>query len=206
MQLPYSETIKLQEKLAKQVITKNAFSKIKNICAADMSYKKDTAYCSAVIMDINSLNQLESVNTKTKLKHPYIPGLLMLRESEPILHTIKKLKTDFQLLLVDGHGQLHPRRCGLACYLGITLNMPTIGVAKSPLCGSIRGNIVKLDGKIVGAVIQKKEKKKIFVSVGHKISLKSAIKIINEIILDNQWQPEPLRIADINSKNQKLFV
>ena len=119
--------------------------------------------------------------------------------------TVKKLKTDFQLLLVDGHRQLHPRRCGLACYLGITLDMPTIGVAKSLLCGSIKGSVVKLDGMIVGAVIQKKEKKKIFVSIGHKISLKSAVKIVDEMILDDQWLPEPLRIADVNSKNQKLF-
>ncbi|MEX0764569.1 MAG: endonuclease V [Nitrosopumilaceae archaeon] len=201
----YSEAIKIQEKLAKRVIIKDAVSKIKNICAVDVSYKKDTAYCSAVVMDRKSLNQLEFVNTKISVKQPYIPGLLMLRESEPILHTVKKLKTDFQLLLVDGHGQLHPRRCGLACYLGITLDMPTIGVAKSLLCGSIKGSVVKLDGTIVGAVIQKKEKKKIFVSIGHKISLKSAVKIVDEMILDDQWLPEPLRIADVNSKNQKLF-
>jgi deoxyribonuclease V len=201
----YSKAIKIQDKLAKRVITKDTVSKIKNICAVDVSYKKDMAYCSAVVMDRKSLNQLEFVNTKINVKHPYIPGLLMLRESEPILHTVKKLKTDFQLLLVDGHGQLHPRRCGLACFLGITLDVPTIGVAKSLLCGSIKGSVVKLDGKIVGAVIQKKEKKKIFVSIGHKISLKSAVKIVDEMILDDQWLPEPLRIADVNSKNQKLF-
>ncbi len=201
----YSEAIKIQEKLAKRVITKDTISKIKNICAVDVSYKKDVAYCSAVVMDRKSLNQLDSVNTKISVEQPYIPGLLMLRESEPILHTLKKIKTDFQLLLVDGHGQLHPRRCGLACFLGIVLDIPTIGVAKSLLCGSIKGNVVKLGGKIVGAVIQKKEKKKIFVSIGHKISLKSAAQIVDEIILDDQWLPEPLRIADANSKNQKLF-
>ncbi len=201
----YSEAIKIQEKLAKRVITKDTISKIKNICAVDVSYKKDMAYCSAVVMDRKSLNQLDSVNTKISVEQPYIPGLLMLRESEPILHTLKKIKTDFQLLLVDGHGQLHPRRCGLACFLGIVLDIPTIGVAKSLLCGSIKGNVVKLGGKIVGAVIQKKEKKKIFVSIGHKISLKSAAQIVDEIILDDQWLPEPLRIADANSKNQKLF-
>ncbi len=201
----YSKTIKIQEKLAKRVTTKDTVSKIKNICAVDVSYKKDIAYCSAVVMDRKSLNQLESVNTKISVKHPYIPGLFMLRESEPILHTLKKLKTDFQLLLVDGHGQLHPRRCGLACFLGITLDVPTIGVAKSLLCGSIKGSVVKLDGKILGAVIQKKEKKKIFVSIGHKISLKSAVKIVDEMILDDQWLPEPLRVADVYSKNQKLF-
>jgi len=205
-QLSYSDAIRLQQKLAKQVITKDVVSKIKNVCAIDVSYKKTTAHCSAVVMDRKSLQQLEAVNTKTHVKYPYIPSFLMLRESEPIFHVLKKLKTAFQLLLVDGNGQLHPRKCGLACYVGIILDIPTIGVAKSQLCGTIKGNFVEIDDKKVGTIIQKRKNKKIFVSVGHKISLRTAVKIVDEMILDNQWQPEPLKIADLNSKNQKLFV
>jgi len=201
--LSYSKAIKRQQKLAKQVIAKNVFSKIKRVCAVDVSYRKDLAHCAAVIMDRISLQLIEFKHVIIDVKYPYIPGLFMLRESEPIFHVLKKLETDFQLLLVDGNGQLHPRKCGLACYLGIALNLPTIGVAKNLLCGTIRGNFVEIDGKKMGAIIQKRKNRKIFVSVGHKISLRSALKIVNEMILDDQWQPEPLRIADINSKKDK---
>ena len=175
---------------------------IKNVCAADVSYKDNMAYISAVIINKKTLEQVECINTQTIVRHPYIPGLLMLREAKPVMSVIKLLKNDFELLLIDGHGQLHTRRCGLACYLGITLNKPTIGVAKSLLCGKIRGNFVELDGKKLGVVIENRHKK-IFVSVGHKISLKSAAKIVSELIKENQWLPEPLRIADINSKRAK---
>ncbi|MGQ0638065.1 MAG: endonuclease V [Nitrososphaerota archaeon] len=197
----YSEAIKLQEELAKKVITKDSISEIKNVCAVDVSYKDDMAFCSAVVINKKTVEVVECINTQTAVKYSYIPGLLMLREAEPVMSGLKLLKNDFDLLLVDGHGQLHPRRCGLACYLGITLNKPTIGVAKSLLCGTIKGNFVELDGKKLGAVIENKQKK-IFVSVGHKISLKSAAKIVTELIKENEWLPEPLRVADMNSKRE----
>ena len=198
----YSEAIKLQEELVKKVITKDSISEIKNVCAVDVCYKYDIAFSSAVIINKKTMKVVECVNSQTTVRHPYIPGLLMLREAEPVLSALKLLKSDFELLLVDGHGQLHPRRCGMACYLGITLNKPTIGVAKSLLCGKIRGNFVELDDKKLGAVIKNKHKK-IFVSVGHKISLKSATKLVTELIKENEWLPEPLRVADKNSKSVK---
>ena len=144
---PYSEAIKLQEDLAKKVVTKDSISEIKNVCAIDVSYKDEIAFCSAVIINKKTMEIVESINTQASVTHPYIPGLLMLREAKPALAGLKLLKNDFELLVVDGHGQLHPRRCGLACYLGITLNKPTIGVAKALLCGTIKGNFVELYGK-----------------------------------------------------------
>jgi len=199
--MSYSEAIKLQEELAKKVITKDSVSEIKNICAVDVSYKDDVAFSSAVIINKKTMAVVEYINTQTAVKYPYVPGLLMLREAKPALSALKLLKNAFELLLVDGHGQLHPRRCGLACYLGITLNKPTIGVAKSLLCGTIKENFVELDGKKLGAVIENKQKK-IFVSVGHKICLKSAAKIVTKLIKENEWLPEPLRVADMNSKRE----
>ena len=198
----YSGAVKLQEELAKKVITKDSISKIKNVCAVDTSYKYDVAFSSAVVINKKTMEIVECINTQTAVTHPYIPGLLVLREAKPVMSALKLLKSNFELLFVDGHGQLHPRRCGLACYLGITLNKPTIGVAKSLLCGNIRGNFVELDGKKLGAVIENKQKK-IFVSVGHKISLKSATKLATELIKENEWLPEPLRVADMNSKRVK---
>jgi deoxyribonuclease V len=87
------------------------------------------------------------------------------------------------------------------------INKPTIGVAKSLLCGSLREDqFVELDGDILGFRIKKEGAKHIYVSVGHKISLDSAIKIVKQLVKNGEWMPEPLRIADINSKNYFNFA
>jgi len=196
-----SETILLQKKLALKVITKNILpKKIKRVCGVDVSYRNDFAYCSAVILDKNNMNVIETKSSKLKSTARYIPGLFMLKESKPILHTLKKLEKNFDILLVDGNGQLHPRRCGLACYIGLKLDKPVIGVAKSLLCGKIRSDSkVEYKDKVLGCEI-KQNKKKLYVSVGNKISLNTAVKIIKELIVKGNWYPEPLRIADFNSK------
>jgi deoxyribonuclease V len=189
----------LQEKLALKVITKNVLpSKIINVCGVDVSYKDNTAYGAAVILDKNK-QVIEVAKSSLKVTSPYIPGFFVLREARPILKTIGKLTTDFDLILVDGNGQLHPRRFGLACYIGLALDKPTIGVAKKLLCGKVKKNkTVEYEGKIIGYEINHKGKK-IYVSVGHKISLKKSVKIVNELC-DKGWQPEPLRLADTYSK------
>jgi len=196
-----SDAILLQNKLSTKVITKNILpKKIKLVCGVDVSYRGDFAYCNAVILDKNKMSVIESKTSKLKSATRYIPGLFMLKESKPILHTLKNLTKNFDLLLVDGNGRLHPRQCGLACYIGLKLDKPVIGVAKSLLCGKIRSDSkVEYKGKVLGYEI-KQNKKKLYVSVGHKISLNTAVKIIKELIVNNNWYPEPLRLADFNSK------
>jgi deoxyribonuclease V len=193
----YPDAVRLQKEIAKKVIAKDDFRDIRLVCGADVAYSGDIAYCSAVVMD-KGFNVVESVDSQSAVTHPYIPGLLMLREAEPIFHTLKKLKSGFDVLLVDGHGLLHPRRCGLACYAGVTLGCPTIGVAKSLLCGKQRKDgYIKLDGEALGYALGRKS----YVSVGHKISLKSAVAIAKQFT--KTGIPEPLKIADANSKLQK---
>lgn len=201
MKRQYSDLIKDQVELAKRIVTKDSFRTIKTVCGVDVAYKNNVAFASAVIL--KSLKQIESVNIKVTVKHPYVPGFLFLREAEPVISVLKLLKNNFDLLLVDGHGMLHPRRCGLACYLGVVLNKPTIGVAKTLLCGQPKGNVVELNGDLLGTIIQGKPNKRIFVSVGHKISLNSATKIVQKLIKENEWMPEPLRLADLYSKKAK---
>ena len=103
-----------------------------------MSYKDNIAYCSAVILKRETLEIINHANVLQKVSSSYIPGLFFLREAKPILQALKKLDLDFDLLLVDGHGQLHPRKCGLACFIGIKINKPVIGIAKNLLCGKIK--------------------------------------------------------------------
>jgi deoxyribonuclease V len=198
----YSDAIELQREIAKKVIAEDTLHKeIEYICGIDVSYKKNIAYCSAAIIKKNTLELIESVYSKSVVRHPYISGLFILRESIPILTTLKSLKNHFDLLLIDGHGLLHPRKCGLATYIGVLIDKPTIGVAKSLLCGSImEDQSVEYNGTVLGFTIKKEGKKQIYVSVGHKISLTTAIQIIKKITKKEEWVPEPLRIADLNSK------
>ncbi|MGI0068988.1 MAG: endonuclease V, partial [Nitrosopumilaceae archaeon] len=110
----YTNAIKLQQKLASKVITKDRIRKIQSVCAVDVSYKGQDAYAAAVIVDSETLQVLTHVTSRTKVKTPYVPGLMMLRESGPILSALRLLKENFDVLLVDGNGRLHPRKCGLA--------------------------------------------------------------------------------------------
>jgi deoxyribonuclease V len=195
--LTYANAITLQKNIAKKVVAaKDDFGEISSICGVDVAYRgsSNAAYCSAVIMDKNMQQLVESVDVQTIVKYPYVPGLLMLREAEPIFYTLKLLKNSYDLLLIDGHGLLHPRRCGLACYIGVSLDKPTIGVAKSRLCGTVRPDgFVEIDGEILGYAISKK----LYISVGHRVTLKTAITLVKELGI------EPLRLADINSRKNK---
>ena len=195
--MTYANAITLQKNIAKKVVAaKDDFGEISSICGVDVAYRgsSNAAYCSAVIMDKNMQQLVESVDVQTIVKYPYVPGLLMLREAEPIFYTLKLLKNSYDLLLIDGHGLLHPRRCGLACYIGVSLDKPTIGVAKSLLCGTVRPDgFVELDGEILGYAISKK----LYISVGHRVTLKTAITLVKELGI------EPLRLADINSRKNK---
>lgn len=198
----YDDIVKLQNEIAKKVLATDQYGRIERVCGVDVSYSNNKAYCSAVITD-RDLQVVESVSSSSDIEHPYIPGLFMLRESGPILRTLRLLKNSYDLLLIDGHGQLHPRKCGLACYIGVTLNKPTIGVAKSLLCGTARGDgFVEFGGQVLGVVIEK-GRKKLYVSVGHMISLKSAASIVQRLIKEGMWMPEPLRLADAFSKKER---
>jgi len=203
--LLYSSIVKQQEQIAKRVIAKDNVDVVphtmKYVCGVDISYKHNLAYCSATVIDKDSLNAVESADTITVVDQPYIPGLFVLREYKPIINVLQLIEKEFHILLVDGHGVLHPRRCGLASYVGVMINKPTIGVAKSLLCGFVRKDkSIELGGEVLGFQIQNCNKKHIYVSIGHQISLGTAVKIVKELTRLDQWIPEPLRIADISSK------
>ena len=199
----YTKIIELQNEFSKKIITHDYLNNnnISNVCGIDVSYKDLNAFCSAVIVDKNTLEIIEIVNEKKTSSYPYIPGLVMLREGELLLKIVRLLKNLFDVLLIDGHGILHPRQCGLASYVGIMIDKPTIGVAKNLLCGSIlESNYVEYNKTILGYTIKKNNKKNIYVSVGHKISLETSIDIVKKLTKKSEFIPEPLRIADIYSK------
>jgi Deoxyinosine 3''endonuclease (endonuclease V) len=208
MRKQYSWAFALQKEISDKIITRDMFHKLENICGIDVSYKDNIAYCSAVIIN-STFDLTASVNLKYKVEYPYIRGLLFLRESGPLLNTLRILRneSDFDILLIDGHGIMHPRKCGLASYVGYSLDKPTIGVAKNLLCGSPRrDHFIEYNGTVLGYVIKKEGKKPIYISIGHKTSLNKSIQIVQMLTKNGERIPEPLRIADTNSKNLLNFA
>lgn len=155
--------------------------------------------CSALrcwVVD-RELKIVERVVTRSAVKNPYLLGLFVMREAGPALRALKKL-SHYDLLMVDGHGQLHPRRCGLASYLGVGLNKPTIRVAKSLLCGTEHNGQVEIEGEVLGSVIA--GRKQLYVSVGHRILLEIAAHLVKDKTKEGEWLPELLRLADTYSR------
>ena len=208
MKKDYTKILELQNELSKNVINHDDLinNNISNVCGIDVSNKDLNAFCSAVVVNKNTLEIIESVNEKSTVNYPYIPGLFMLIEGKPLLRIIRLLKNQFDVLIIDGHGILYPRKCGLASYVGITIDKPTIGVAKNLLCRSILENNYIEFNKTILVYRLNNNIKDIYISIGHKISLETAIDIVKQLIKKFHFIPEPLRIADTNSKKYSNFT
>ncbi|MCS7364407.1 MAG: endonuclease V [archaeon GB-1867-035] len=192
----------LQLFLSNKVIERDCFNyPPRIICGVDASYKGNLAVGAAVTLTFPSMNVIEEAVVTCNVSFPYIAGFFAFRELQPILKAIRSLSSTPDVILVDGHGRAHPRKFGLACHLGLVLNVPSIGVAKRKLCGDVildkplRDNVfpVILNGELVGAMI-KSHGKQLFVSVGHKISLETAIDIVLHCI-KSHYIPMPIMMA-----------
>ena len=199
----------MQSRLSKLVIQEDILPKnIRYVAGVDVAYTADLSLGAAVVLDYNSLSVVESKKAKVKTRFPYIPTLLSFREIPPTLAAIKKLKAQPDVFLVDGQGIAHPYRLGFASHLGLVLNKPTIGVAKSLLCGQIGAfnqegwaSIIE-KGEVVGAAVVSDRKKPIYVSVGHKVSLKRAIETVKHFTQTHRI-PEPIRAAHAMADEEK---
>ena len=196
----------MQEKLCHQVITEDLFGDIKYVAGVDVGYSNDNRITQGAIavLSFPELELKEQAIAKRPTSFPYIPGLLSFREIPAILDAFKKLNIIPDLLLCDGQGLIHPRRFGLACHLGVLVNIPSIGVAKSHYIGKYdavgleKGNWQPLiyQEKVIGAVVRSRTGvKPIYVSTGHKISLKTAINYVLKCT-SKYPLPETTRWAD----------
>ena len=190
------EAIKLQKKLAPLVKEESELQeKITNLVGCDATYIRGTSIAAATLVDYSTLQLLNMRTTAEATRFPYIPGLLAFREAPPVLRAIRGLRARSFVCLVDAHGKAHPRRFGLACFVGLALDKPTIGVAKSLLYGWREGNmVVDDDGSPLAEMLKLPENRKtIYVSVGHKLSLKDAVRIVKYCLTPHG--PVPIRLA-----------
>jgi len=197
-----------QIELSKKVIIKPLDIEIKYIAGCDSAFRGDLINSVFVVLDFKTLSIVEIKNITSNVNFPYIPGFLAFREVPNLINTYETLKVKPDLIMVDGHGISHPRGLGIASHLGVILNKPTIGVAKSILVGKykepckIKGckEIVYFNNKAVAYALRSKNNSDvIFVSPGHLIDLDSALSIVLKT-LKNYKLPEPTRIADYYSR------
>lgn len=180
------EAIALQREIARRVVCEEAHGQIERVAGIDVGFPGGGTRGRAAIavLDFPSLALSETAVAESEVNFPYVPGLLSFRELPVVLQALERLSAPPDLLLVDGHGRAHPRRCGIACHLGVLTDLPSIGVAKSCLVGTHepvpqrRGAWVPLrdGGEIIGAVLRTRVGvQPVYVSIGHRVSLERAV-------------------------------
>ncbi len=202
---PLKKFIELQRSMAGRAVLEDHPKNIRRVAGVDAAYSDDVAHGACVVMD-RKLNIMESQSVVTEALFPYIPGYLAFREAPAILSAARGA-SGFDVLLVNGHGVAHPRGCGLATFVGLELDAPTIGVARRRLVGDVGGerggwSPVTLGGVVVGAEIRETGRAPIYVSAGHLISLESSLEIVRDFRVEGVL-PEPLRLAHMIAKKEK---
>jgi len=206
-QIGTAQAQQIQRKLASQVSRRGGIASPRFVAGVDISAPNSTglAHAAAVVLNYPELEAVEVKIVEDKLTFPYIPGLLSFREAPLVLAACQKLSINPDLVLVDGQGIAHPRRLGLASHLGLFLDTPTIGCAKSRLCGrheplaTEAGTYAKLidNGETIGVALRTKgDVNPIYVSIGHKVDLPTAIYWTMECCRGYRL-PEPSRLAHL---------
>ncbi len=192
-----------QRRLRENVLEVDRLEGVRTAVGLDVSYQGEMGYAAAVAYDLETGELVEEKTATSKIRFPYIPGYLSYREI-PALDGL--FGREDAVYMIDGHGSLHPRRFGVACHAGVYFDRPTIGVAKSLLCGRVEGNgaslPVILDGEIAGTMLRKDGKKGIYVSVGHMVSLPTCVSICKRMM--RYRIPEPLRRAHALANQTRL--
>ena len=206
------EARRLQLDLAPRVVLHGSLRSPRLVAGADVAYSPTHGWLVAAAVLLrrpakpveNTWEVVEEVVLKGPVTFPYVPGLLSFREAPVLLDCFAKLKSTPDLVLVDGHGIAHPRGFGIASHLGLWLDLPTVGCAKSRLVGECEqpgddpGSWTELryQGKAVGATVRtRRGVKPIFVSPGHRVGLKAAVRLA--LLCGAGFRvPEPTRLAD----------
>jgi deoxyribonuclease V len=192
-----SKAHRAQLLLSQKIVTEDRLPpKITYVAGVDVAYANGFAVGAVAVLDYESLELLERQTATCEVNFPYIPTLLSFREIPPAVACIKKLRLNPDVFLADGQGIAHPYGCGFASHLGLAIGKPTVGVAKSRLVGeptAIAGRVFLVrKGKVIGDVVTTKEGvKPVYVSIGHLISLRTAVKIAKHCVRNSKI-PEPI--------------
>lgn len=204
--LPVEQAIALQRDLAARLVSDRRLdlTALRLVAGIDVSVREEQSHAAIVVMNFPALEILETATATLPTPFPYVPGLLSFREGEVILAAYEKLERTPDVLIFDGQGQAHPRRLGIAAHLGLWIERPTIGCAKSLLIGhhaepgNNKGDFESLLGKkgeVVGVVLRTRPGvKPVYVSPGHLCDLDSARRVVMACVTRYRL-PEPTRRA-----------
>lgn len=182
-----AEAAALQQGLRQQLCLQADIGTVARVAGVDVSFQEDTARAAVVVLSFPDLETVDQARAEVPATFPYIPGMLSFREGPAVLAAFERLTLWPDLALFDGQGTAHPRRLGLACHLGLFLDLPTIGCAKSRLCGvhetpgPSRGDWTPLcDGdEVIGAALRSRPgTTPLYVSPGHRMDLPTAIRYV----------------------------
>ena len=206
------EATQIQKRLAPEVTETPLPDDVETVAGIDVSIRDDTAQAAVVVLRLPDLEVVDEAIHRCEVPFPYVPGLLSFRETPPVLPALEQLSVTPDVLMTDSHGRAHPRRFGFACHLGVLLDHPTLGVAKSILIGEPQGALepekghrVPLvdDSETIGAVLRTRtDVNPVYVSVGHRLTLDDAV----ALALDSSPRykiPEPTRQAHKLSRAAK---
>jgi deoxyribonuclease V len=203
--LPVEEARAVQARLAGQVIDRSTFAStaVRTVAGVDVGFRGDQARAAAVVLSFPDLKPLDCAVAEAPVSFPYIPGLLAFREAPAVLAALERLSTWPDVLLFDAQGVAHPRRLGLAAHLGVLLDSPSIGCAKSRLVGrhtepgEAAGSWTPLCNgeEVIGAAVRTRAgQKPMYVSIGHRVDLQTAIELVLACVRGHRL-PETTRYA-----------
>jgi deoxyribonuclease V len=217
-----AEARSIQADLAGRVALTDAISidAIETVAGVDNTYVKldslTTVCAVVVVLAFPAMEIIETAIVWQPIAFPYVPGLLSFREAPAVLAACADLTAEPDVFLCDGQGYAHPRRLGLASHLGLFLNRPTVGCAKSRLVGQyeeserVFGAQTPLvdRGEVIGAAVRTRPRHKpLFVSPGHKISIETAVVIALACCRDGAFLPEPTRLAhEITTRERRAWI
>lgn len=187
---------KEQIELARKLILKDSFEEINTVAGCDLAFFNNKIIAAFVICTYKTLSVVEKKYALQDLKFPYIPGFLNYRESPVIVEAYSKLEHRPSLIILPRSGILHERKLGLASHVGISLDIPTVGITQKLLFGEIKNDKIYVDNELSGIQLKTKEKANpIFISPGHKISLKTSLEVVKKCMKEHHKLPEPLTLA-----------
>ncbi|HET8728776.1 MAG TPA: deoxyribonuclease V [Alphaproteobacteria bacterium] len=200
----------LQRRMAGRVLDDDAFGPVRCLGGADVSQNRwdpeKMIHAAIVVLDLPTLRLAASAGTTARARFPYVPGFLGFREAPSLVEAWRALPAPPDLLFVDGHGLSHPRGLGIATHLGVLLDRPTIGVAKTILIGSPAGPLgpepgdrtpLVWQGRTIGMVVRTKRRANpLYVSVGHRVALGTAVEWVLRTARGYRL-PEPIRQAHL---------
>jgi deoxyribonuclease V len=203
---------RIQKQIAKKIILGDKFTRpISTVAGFDLSFSDNTAFAVGTVLDYKTMSVLEIKFICSELKFPYIPTFLTFREGPAIIKVYKELKIKPDLIMVNGHGIAHPLSCGIASHVGVLLDIPSIGIAQTKLCGEFNEpkkvgeySMIMFENKKVGYAYKSQEDcRPIFISPGHKVSLETSLEVVKATI-KNHKLPEPLFISHTLANRIKI--